>query len=39
MKPLLAPHVRGNTEAERMEHAVRKFFAVPKAAYLKEDEG
>jgi len=38
MKPLPPPEVPGNTEAERMDHAVRKFFAVPKAAYLKEEE-
>jgi hypothetical protein len=38
MKPLPPPDVPGNTEAERMDNAVRKFFTVPKAAYLKEEE-
>lgn len=28
--PLPAPHVPGNTEAERMDHAVRMMFSVPK---------
>jgi hypothetical protein len=37
MKPLPAPNVPGNTEAERMDNAVRKFLTVPKAAYLKEE--
>jgi hypothetical protein len=37
MKPAPAPHVPGNTEAERMDNAVRKFLTVPKEAYLKEE--
>jgi hypothetical protein len=38
MKPLPALHVSGNTDAERMDNAVRKFFSVPKEAYLQEEE-
>lgn len=38
MKPLPAPPVPGNTDAERMDNAVRKFLSVPKEAYLKEEE-
>jgi hypothetical protein len=30
MKPAPAPHVPGNTEAERMDNAVRKIFSVSK---------
>ena len=37
MKPLPAPHVPGNTEAERMSNAVRKVFTVSKDAILKEE--
>ena len=37
MKPAPAPHVPGNTEGERFENAVRKMFAVPKEAVLKEE--
>jgi hypothetical protein len=37
MKPLPPPNVPGNTEAERMDYAVRKIFTVPKEAYLKEE--
>jgi hypothetical protein len=37
MKPLPAPHVPGNTEAERMDYAVRTMFTVSKEAYLKEE--
>jgi hypothetical protein len=37
MKPLPAPRVPGNTEAERMDYAVRKMFTVSKEAYLKEE--
>ena len=37
MKPLPAPHVPGNTEAERMDNAVRKLFSVPKEAILKAE--
>jgi hypothetical protein len=38
MKPAPAPHVPGNTEAERMSNAVKKLFSVSKEAYLKEEE-
>lgn len=38
MKPLPAPPVPGNTEAERMDNAVRKFLSVSKEAYLKEED-
>ena len=37
MKPLPPPNVPGNTEAERMDNAVKRFLAVPKEAYLKEE--
>jgi hypothetical protein len=37
MKPSPAPHVPGNTEAERMDNAVRKMFTVTKEDYLKEE--
>ena len=37
MKPLPPPPVPGNTEAERMDTAVRKMFSVSKEAYLKEE--
>jgi hypothetical protein len=37
LKPLPAPHVPGNTEAERFDNAVRKMFTVSKADYLKEE--
>ena len=37
MKPLPPPHVPGNTEAERMDNAVRKMFTVPKEALLREE--
>lgn len=37
MKPASAPHVPGNTEAERFDNAVRKVFSVSKDAYLKEE--
>jgi len=35
---LPAPNVPGNTEAERMDNAVRKMFSISKAAYLKEED-
>src|ERR1022692_445618 len=38
MKPLPAPEVPGNTEAERMDNAVRKLFTVSKEAYLREED-
>ena len=36
MKPSLAPHVPGNTEAERMDAAVRKMFTASRDELLKE---
>ena len=37
MKPLPAPEVPGNTEAERMDNAVRRMFTVSKDAILKRE--
>jgi hypothetical protein len=37
MKPHPVPHVPGNTEAERMNNAVRKLLTVSKEDYLKEE--
>ena len=37
MKPLPAPSVPGNTEAERMDNAIRKMFSVSKEDLLKEE--
>lgn len=37
MNPLPPPNVPGTTDAERMDNAVRRLFAVPKGAYLKEE--
>ena len=37
MKPLPPPPVPGNTEAERMDNAVRTMFSVSKDAFLKEE--
>jgi hypothetical protein len=37
MKPLPAPDVPGNSEAERMDAAVRKMFSVSKEAVLKQE--
>jgi hypothetical protein len=37
MKPLPPPNVPGNTDAERMDNAVRKLFAVSKEDYLREE--
>jgi hypothetical protein len=37
VKPLPAPKVPGNTEAERFDNAVRKLFTVTKQDYLKEE--
>lgn len=37
MKPSPLPHVPGNTEAEKFDHAVRKLFSVSKEDYLKEE--
>jgi hypothetical protein len=37
MKPLPPPPIPGETEAERMDNAVRKLFTVSKEDYLKEE--
>jgi hypothetical protein len=37
MKPLPAPNVPGNTEAERMDNAVRKMFSMSKEEFLKKE--
>ncbi len=37
MKPLPSPNVPGNTEAERMDNAIRKMFSVSKEDLLKEE--
>ena len=37
MKPLPTPPVPGNTDAERMDNALRKLFTVSKEDYLKEE--
>jgi len=37
MKPLPAPHVPGNTEAERMSNALSKVLTVSKEALLKDE--
>lgn len=37
MKPLPAPDVPGNTEAERMDNALRKVLTVSKEALLKAE--
>lgn len=37
MKPSRPPSVPGNTEAERMDNAVRKLFSVSKEDYLKHE--
>jgi hypothetical protein len=37
MKPLPAPHVPGNTEAEKFDNAVRKMFSVSKEDLLKRE--
>jgi len=36
-KPLPAPNVPGNTDAERMDNALRKILTVSKADLLKEE--
>ena len=38
MKPSPAPHVPGNTEAERMSNALRHVLTVSKADLLKKEE-
>jgi hypothetical protein len=37
MKPLPAPHVAGNTEAERFDNAARKMFRTSKEELLKRE--
>ena len=37
MKPKPAPNVPGNTEAERMDAAVRMLFAASKMDFLKAE--
>jgi hypothetical protein len=37
VKPSPPPRVPGNTEAERMDNAVRKMFSVPKEDVLKKE--
>ena len=37
MKPLPAPNVPGETEAERMSNAVRMLFSASKEAFAKEE--
>jgi hypothetical protein len=37
MKPLPAPHVPGNTDAERMSNALRTVLAVSKKDLLKKE--
>ena len=37
MKPSPAPHVPGNTEAERFDNAVRKMLSISKEEILKAE--
>ena len=37
MKPLPPPAVPGNTDAERMDNAVRRMFSVSKAEVLRRE--
>lgn len=37
MKPSSAPHVPGNTEAERFDNAVRTVLTVSKASLMKAE--
>jgi len=37
MKPLPAPQVPGNTEAERFDNAVRKIFTVSKEDLVRKE--
>ena len=37
MKPLPAPNVPGNTDAERFDNAVRKIFSVVKEERLRHE--
>ena len=38
MKPHPPPHIPGNTEAEKLDNAVRKMFSVSRGAFLKAEE-
>lgn len=38
MKPAPAPNIPGETEAERMDNAVRQIFTVSKEDILKREE-
>ena len=38
MQPLPPPHVPGNTEAERMNNAMRTIFSVSKADVLRAEQ-
>jgi hypothetical protein len=38
MKPAAAPKIRGDSEAERFDNAVRKMFTVSKDEILKREE-
>jgi hypothetical protein len=37
VKPLPPPYVPGDTDAERMDNAVRKMFSISKAEVLKRE--
>ncbi len=37
MKPLPAPQVPGDTEAERMSNAVKMLFAASKSEFVKKE--
>ena len=37
MKPLPPPNVPGNTDAERMDNALRRFFTVSKTDLIKAE--
>jgi hypothetical protein len=37
MRPLAAPPVTGNTEAERFDNAIRRIFSVSKDELLKRE--
>ncbi len=37
MKPLPAPYVPGDTDAERMDNAVRRMFTVSKQQVLRRE--
>jgi hypothetical protein len=38
MKPLHAPNIPGNTDAERMDNAVKMLFKASKKEYIKHEE-